>query len=103
MRLRGGRTGVRAHHLRGPRADRADAAVRRRRSSTASGWRCSAPTAPASATSCGCSPASDVAHTGAWQLGARVVPGLFAQTHDHPELVGRTLVDVLLAREDGRG
>jgi ATPase subunit of ABC transporter with duplicated ATPase domains len=36
-----------------------------------------------------------VAHTGAWRLGARVVPGLFAQTHAHPEWIGRTLVDVL--------
>ncbi|RST13980.1 ABC-F family ATP-binding cassette domain-containing protein [Streptomyces sp. WAC05374] len=36
-----------------------------------------------------------VAHTGAWKLGARVVPGHFAQTHAHPELVGRTLVDIL--------
>jgi ATPase subunit of ABC transporter with duplicated ATPase domains len=38
---------------------------------------------------------SSVAHTGSWRLGARVVPGLFAQTHAHPEWVGRTLVDVL--------
>ncbi|MFJ8588110.1 ABC-F family ATP-binding cassette domain-containing protein [Streptomyces sp. NPDC093595] len=37
----------------------------------------------------------DVAHTGAWKLGARVVPGHFAQTHAHPELEGRTLVDIL--------
>jgi ATPase subunit of ABC transporter with duplicated ATPase domains len=37
----------------------------------------------------------DVAHTGAWKLGARVVPGRFAQTHAHPELEGRTLVDIL--------
>lgn len=36
-----------------------------------------------------------VAHTGAWKLGARVVPGHFAQTHAHPELMGRTLVDIL--------
>ncbi|MFJ8694904.1 ABC-F family ATP-binding cassette domain-containing protein [Streptomyces roseolilacinus] len=36
-----------------------------------------------------------VAHTGAWKLGARVVPGHFAQTHAHPELEGRTLVDIL--------
>lgn len=36
-----------------------------------------------------------VRFTGLWKLGARVVPGHFAQTHDHPELVGRTLVDVL--------
>ncbi|MER5782403.1 ATP-binding cassette domain-containing protein [Streptomyces mobaraensis] len=37
----------------------------------------------------------DVAHTGQWKLGARVVPGHFAQTHAHPELMGRTLVDIL--------
>lgn len=36
-----------------------------------------------------------VAHTGTWRLGARVVPGHFAQTHAHPELLGRTLVDIL--------
>lgn len=38
-----------------------------------------------------------VAHTGAWKLGARVVPGHFAQTHAHPELMGRTLLDILWA------
>lgn len=37
----------------------------------------------------------DVKHTGDWKLGARVVPGHFAQTHAHPELFGRTLVDIL--------
>jgi ATPase subunit of ABC transporter with duplicated ATPase domains len=36
-----------------------------------------------------------VAHTGIWKLGARVVPGFFAQTHAHPELEGRTLTSVL--------
>jgi ATPase subunit of ABC transporter with duplicated ATPase domains len=36
-----------------------------------------------------------VAHTGAYKLGARVVPGHFAQTHAHPELTGRALVDIL--------
>jgi ATPase subunit of ABC transporter with duplicated ATPase domains len=41
-----------------------------------------------------------VAHTGAWKLGMRVVPGLFAQTHQHPEWVGRTLLDILW-RGDG--
>ncbi|MFD3698926.1 ABC-F family ATP-binding cassette domain-containing protein [Streptomyces sp. NPDC058646] len=38
-----------------------------------------------------------VAHSGRWKLGARVVPGHFAQTHAHPELLGRTLVDILWA------
>jgi ATPase subunit of ABC transporter with duplicated ATPase domains len=37
----------------------------------------------------------DVAHTGTARLGARVVPGHFAQTHAHPELLGRTLADIL--------
>jgi len=37
----------------------------------------------------------DVAHTGSWKLGARVVPGFFAQTHAHPELEGRTLTGIL--------
>ncbi|MEW1718603.1 ATP-binding cassette domain-containing protein [Streptomyces sp. NPDC093109] len=37
----------------------------------------------------------DVRHTGTWKLGARVVPGHFAQTHAHPELLGRALVDIL--------
>ncbi|WP_405613642.1 ATP-binding cassette domain-containing protein [Streptomyces sp. NBC_01511] len=36
-----------------------------------------------------------VAHTGQWKLGARVVAGHFAQTHAHPELLGRPLVDIL--------
>jgi len=36
-----------------------------------------------------------VAHTGSWKLGARVVPGFFAQTHAHPELEGRTLTGIL--------
>jgi ATPase subunit of ABC transporter with duplicated ATPase domains len=44
----------------------------------------------------------EVAHTGACRLGARVVPGLFAQTHQHPEWVGRTLVDILWHGEGGR-
>ncbi|MBY8851919.1 ATP-binding cassette domain-containing protein, partial [Saccharothrix sp. MB29] len=44
----------------------------------------------------------DVAHTGTCRLGARVVPGLFAQTHQHPEWIGRTLVDLLWHGEDGR-
>jgi len=38
---------------------------------------------------------SGTRHTGAAILGARVVPGHFAQTHNHPELVGRTLTEIL--------
>ena len=37
----------------------------------------------------------EVPHSGAFRLGARVVPGLFAQTHSHPDWVDRTLVDLL--------
>ncbi|MGW6358286.1 ATP-binding cassette domain-containing protein [Streptomyces sp. NPDC055092] len=40
-------------------------------------------------------PDDTVEHTGDWKLGARVVPGHFAQTHAHPELRGRTLLDIL--------
>ncbi|GAA1432452.1 ATP-binding cassette domain-containing protein [Microlunatus lacustris] len=36
-----------------------------------------------------------VAHTGTARLGARVRPGWFAQTHHHPELLGRTLLEIL--------
>jgi len=43
-----------------------------------------------------------VAHTGAAALGARVVPGLFAQTHAHPEFAGRTLLEILHRGDDRR-
>lgn len=43
-----------------------------------------------------------VAHTGRAILGARVVPGWFAQTHRHPEFDGRTLLDILHRGEDQR-
>ena len=43
-----------------------------------------------------------VAHTGRARLGARVRPGWFAQTHEHPELVGRTLLDILWRGDDHR-
>ncbi|HZC71855.1 MAG TPA: ATP-binding cassette domain-containing protein [Jatrophihabitans sp.] len=36
-----------------------------------------------------------VVHRGQWKLGARVVPGSFAQTHTHPTWTGRTLVELL--------
>ena len=44
-----------------------------------------------------------VAHTGDWRLGARVVPGWFAQTHEQPDLLGRTLVEVLHRGTDDTG
>jgi ATPase subunit of ABC transporter with duplicated ATPase domains len=40
-------------------------------------------------------PVAPVTHTGTARLGARVRPGWFAQTHDHPELAGRTLLQIL--------
>ncbi len=43
-----------------------------------------------------------VAHTGTARLGARVVAGWFAQTHDAPELPGRTLTEVLHRGDDAR-
>ncbi|MDW3214462.1 MAG: ATP-binding cassette domain-containing protein [Ilumatobacteraceae bacterium] len=36
-----------------------------------------------------------VESAGTWRLGANVVAGLFHQTHEHPEWVGRTLVEIL--------
>jgi len=36
-----------------------------------------------------------VRHTGKAKLGARVRPGWFVQTHEHPELIGRTLLEIL--------
>jgi ATPase subunit of ABC transporter with duplicated ATPase domains len=36
-----------------------------------------------------------IAHSGKVKLGARVRPGWFAQTHSHPELLGRTLLEIL--------
>jgi ATPase subunit of ABC transporter with duplicated ATPase domains len=43
-----------------------------------------------------------VAHTGTARLGARVRPGWFAQTHEHPELIGRTLLDILWRGDERR-
>jgi ATPase subunit of ABC transporter with duplicated ATPase domains len=36
-----------------------------------------------------------VEHTGTARLGSRVRPGWFAQTHEHPSLMGRTLLEIL--------
>ena len=36
------------------------------------------------------------------RLGARVRPGWFAQTHEHPELIGRTLLDILWRGDEHR-
>jgi sulfate-transporting ATPase len=43
-----------------------------------------------------------VRHSGTARLGARVVPGHFSQTHDRPELAGRTLVQILWDGDDRR-
>jgi ATPase subunit of ABC transporter with duplicated ATPase domains len=43
-----------------------------------------------------------VAHAGKARLGARVRPGHFSQIHDRPDLVGRTLVDILWRGDDRR-
>ncbi|MEV8175093.1 ATP-binding cassette domain-containing protein [Microbacterium sp. NPDC079176] len=43
-----------------------------------------------------------VDHRGQAVLGARVVPGLFAQTHAHPEFVGRTLLEILHRGDERR-
>jgi ATPase subunit of ABC transporter with duplicated ATPase domains len=37
-----------------------------------------------------------VPHQGHWRLGARVVPGFFAQTHARPDLAGRAPVEILM-------
>ncbi|HSE08891.1 MAG TPA: ATP-binding cassette domain-containing protein [Nocardioidaceae bacterium] len=43
-----------------------------------------------------------VRHTGRARLGARVRPGWFVQTHEHPELVGRTLLEILHRGDEHR-
>ncbi len=45
----------------------------------------------------------DVAHDGTWRLGARVKAGHFNQTHDHPELAGLTVLEILAQRYLDRG
>jgi ATPase subunit of ABC transporter with duplicated ATPase domains len=47
-------------------------------------------------------PVPPVAHTGQARLGARVRPGWFAQTHEHPELLGRSLLAILHRGTDHR-
>ena len=43
-----------------------------------------------------------VAHDGVARLGARVRPGHFSQTHDRPELMRTTLVEILWRGDDHR-
>jgi ATPase subunit of ABC transporter with duplicated ATPase domains len=47
-------------------------------------------------------PVEPVRHTGLTRLGARVRPGWFVQTHEHPELVGRTLLGILHRGDEHR-
>jgi len=43
-----------------------------------------------------------VAHIGTARLGSRVRPGWFAQTHQHPALLGRTLLEILHRGDEHR-
>jgi len=47
-------------------------------------------------------PLAHVKHAGVARLGARVRPGHFSQTHDRPELLERTLVEILWRGDDHR-
>jgi ATPase subunit of ABC transporter with duplicated ATPase domains len=47
-------------------------------------------------------PVQPVRHSGTARLGARVRPGWFVQTHEHPELVGRTLLEILHRGDEHR-
>jgi ATPase subunit of ABC transporter with duplicated ATPase domains len=47
-------------------------------------------------------PIEPVRHSGKAKLGARVRPGWFVQTHAHPELLGRTLLEILHRGDDHR-
>jgi sulfate-transporting ATPase len=47
-------------------------------------------------------PLTKVSHDGKARLGARVRPGHFSQTHDRPELVEKTLVEILWRGDDHR-
>ncbi len=47
-------------------------------------------------------PVEPVRHAGRARLGARVRPGWFVQTHQHPELSGRTLLEILHRGDEHR-
>lgn len=51
----------------------------------------------------GDAPIDPVNHQGLARLGSRVRPGWFVQTHDHPELASRTLLDILHRGDEHRG
>ncbi|HZJ07516.1 MAG TPA: ATP-binding cassette domain-containing protein [Nocardioidaceae bacterium] len=50
----------------------------------------------------GDTPVQPVLHTGRARLGARVRPGWFVQTHEHPELWGRDLLEILHRGDEHR-
>ena len=50
----------------------------------------------------GDTPVAPVKHAGRAKLGARVRPGWFVQTHAHPELLGRTLLEILHRGDEHR-
>jgi ATPase subunit of ABC transporter with duplicated ATPase domains len=50
----------------------------------------------------GDTPVAPVTHSGRAKLGARVRPGWFVQTHAHPELMGRTLLEILHRGDEHR-
>lgn len=56
----------------------------------------------ASNTAVGHESLSPVKHTGVARLGSRVRPGFFAQTNQHPELMGRTLLEILNRGDEHR-
>ncbi len=41
----------------------------------------------------------DIGHEGKAELGARVVAGHFSQTHDHPELLGKRIKDIVMGHD----
>ncbi|MHA7218199.1 ABC-F family ATP-binding cassette domain-containing protein [Arthrobacter sp. MDT1-48-3] len=45
---------------------------------------------------------ASVPHEGSVKLGARIRPGFFAQTHSRPDLLGRTLIDILHRGDEHR-
>jgi ATPase subunit of ABC transporter with duplicated ATPase domains len=45
----------------------------------------------------------EIGHDGSWRLGARVVPGYFSQTHDHPELRGVDVLAIVMGQGIERG
>ena len=96
MRLRGGRTGKRAVICESLELTGLMNAVRPARSGTATGSRCSGSNGSGKSSFLQLLGGADVPHQGVARLGARVVPGLFAQTHARPDLAGRYPAEILM-------